>query len=185
MVSIQQKMKAIDEAPLIQIINKMQAILTTSAGRDKLCRIVQYFLMAMLPSIKAKGRDELYIRLNKFKTQMSLTRKLLRFGKELPLITNIHNNIAQNKQSPVRMLVWKILNDLALALYFFTDHPLYLHATTFWRYSPGFIEKCDYVNNIFWLLNCLLDIVVSIEEILHQKKQLKKITTSDDPQAKQ
>lgn len=73
------------------------------------------------------------------------------------------------------MILYKILNDLALTIYFFTDHPLYLNSVGFWKYSPAFVKKCDFINNIFWLLNCLFDIVVTIEEINYQKKQIKRV----------
>mmetsp|Transcript_14099 Transcript_14099/g.17797 ORF Transcript_14099/g.17797 Transcript_14099/m.17797 type:complete len:148 (+) Transcript_14099:245-688(+) len=145
----------------------MITIINSGAGRDKMCRVIQYSIMALLPMLKARGAhfNELSDRLGKLKSSMSATRKVLRFGKEIPLITNIRNNLAKHEVSPVRMMLYKVLNDLALGLYFFTDHPLYLHSTGFWKYSPAFMKKCDYINNIFWLLNCLFDIVVTIEEI--------------------
>ena len=170
-------MKKIEKSPIITLFEKIQNIITSGVGRDKMCRVIQYFIMAILPILKSRGAhfNELNERLGKLKSNMSMTRKVLRFGKEFPLITNIRNNLAKHEISPVRMILYKVLNDLALTVYFFTDHPLYLHNVGFWKYSPTFIKKCDFINNIFWLLNCLFDIVVTIEEINYQKKQMKKL----------
>ena len=63
------------------------------------------------------------------------------------------------------MILYRILSDLTLILYFFTDHPLYLNTIGFWKFSPSFIKNCDYINNVFWLLSSLFDIVVTIVEI--------------------
>ena len=55
--------------------------------------------MAMLPILKARGAhfNELNDRLGKLKSSMSATRKVLRFGKEFPLIVNIRNNLAKHE----------------------------------------------------------------------------------------
>ena len=73
------------------------------------------------------------------------------------------------------MILYRILSDFTLILYFFTDHPLYLHNVGFWKYSPKFIKNCDYINNVFWLLSSLFDIVCTVVEINYLQKQIKKV----------
>ena len=73
------------------------------------------------------------------------------------------------------MILYRILSDLTLILYFFTDHPLYLHSVGFWKYSPSFVNNCDYINNLFWLLSSLFDIVCTVVEINHLQKQIKRV----------
>ena len=125
--------------------------------------------MALLPLMKARGAhfNELIARLGKLKSSMSMTRKVLRFGKEIPLITGIRNRLATHEVSPQRMILYRVLSDLTLILYFFTDHPLYLHNVGFWKYSPEFMKNCDYINNLFWLVSSLFDIVCTVVEINH------------------
>jgi hypothetical protein len=81
--------------PIIEIFEKMTVIINSGLGRDKCCRIIQYFIMGILPSLTAKGAhySSLVQRLSKLKTSMSQTRKVLRFGKEIPLITGIHSRL--------------------------------------------------------------------------------------------
>ena len=77
----------------------MQNIISSGAGRDKSCRVIQYFIMALLPILKSRGAhfNELSERLGKLKGSMSATRKVLRFGKEFPLICNIRNNLTKHE----------------------------------------------------------------------------------------
>ena len=65
------------------------------------------------------------------------------------------------------MILYKILSDLTLILYFMTDHPLYLHNVGFRKFSPEFIKNMDYINNLFWLLSSVFDIMVTVVEISH------------------
>jgi len=58
---------------------------------------------------------------------MSQTRKVMRFGLEIPLIKGIRERLIQHEKSPVRMIFWKTISDISLILYFFTDHPMYFN----------------------------------------------------------
>lgn len=164
--------KEAEKSPLILLLEKMINIINTGAGRDKTCRIIQYSIMAFLPLLKARGAhfNELVVRLSKLKSSMSMTRKVLRFGKEIPLITGMRNKLADHEVSPQRMITYKMLSDFTLILYFFTDHPLYFHNVGLWKYSNSFMDKCDYINNVFWLVSSLFDIVVTVAEINYLRR---------------
>ncbi len=56
---------------------------------------------------------------------MSLTRKVLRFGKPLPLVKAIMDRFKQHQKNPVRNITLRTISDISLILYFLTDHPLY------------------------------------------------------------
>lgn len=77
------------------VFKSLQSIINSGAGRDKSCRIIQYFLMGVIPSLQARGAHygNLIARLNKLKGSMSLSRKVFRFGKEIPLICGIRSRI--------------------------------------------------------------------------------------------
>jgi hypothetical protein len=86
-------------------------------------------LKFFLPIIATQGPAyiDLKERLEKLAGNMSLTRKVLRFGKPLSLVKSIMDRIKQHEKSPVRMVFWRTLSDISLILYFLTDHPLYFH----------------------------------------------------------
>jgi hypothetical protein len=79
---------------------------TSHAGREKCVRLVQYFLMFLIPFLKKKGAvyDSLVGQLGIMKGSMSLTRKLFRFGGYFPTIVNIIKRFKENQKSPVKML---------------------------------------------------------------------------------
>lgn len=167
------------KSPLIRILENLINMINSGVGRDKMCRIIQYTIMAFLPYMKARGAhmNELVGRLSKLKSSMSMTRKVLRFGKEIPLITGIRNKLALHEVTPQRAIFYRVLSDLTLILYFFTDHPLYLHNVGFWKYSKKFNDNCDYINNVFWLVSSLFDIVCTVVEIQYLNKQIKKMAS--------
>ena len=74
------------------------------------------------------------------------------------------------------MMLYKMLSDFTLALYFFTDHPLYFHKVGLWQYSPSFMKNCDYINNVFWLLSSLFDMAVGVAEINHLHREIAKVS---------
>jgi hypothetical protein len=67
------------------------------------------------------------------------------------------------------MIFWRTVSDLALILYFFTDHPLYLNGIGFVKYEKNFLSNIDYINNVFWLINSVLDIVVTVADMQHMQ----------------
>lgn len=109
---------------------------------------------------------------------MSQTRKVLRFGKEVPLITGIRNRLIAHEKSPQKMVFWRTISDISLILYFFTDHPLYFNGIGFWKYEANFISNMDYINNVFWLINSVLDIVVTMADINDIQAQIKSLVSN-------
>lgn len=106
---------------------------------------------------------------------MSQTRKVLRFGKEIPLITGINSRLQAHQKSPQRMILTRTISDIALILYFFTDHPLYFNGIGFRTYEKTFLNNLDYINNVFWLANSVLDIVVTLADMQHLQTELKSL----------
>ena len=73
-------------------MEKVTPVLTTHAGREKCVRIIQYFLMFLIPTIKnmqVQGFKRLIEKLGIIKSNMSLTRKVLRFGMQIPILLGI------------------------------------------------------------------------------------------------
>lgn len=164
-------------ARVIEIFDKMTYIINSGIGRDKCCRIIQYAIMGLIPTMQAKGAhyNDIVTRLSKLRVSMSQTRKVLRFGKEIPLITGIRNRLIAHEKTPQRMVFWRTISDIALILYFFTDHPLYFNGIGFWTYDKAFLSNMDYINNVFWLINSVLDIVVTIADMQHLQTTIKSL----------
>jgi hypothetical protein len=56
---------------------------------------------------------------------MSLTRRVLRFGKPIPVIKDILDRFKEHEKRPVRSIFWKTVSDILLIIYYLSDHPLY------------------------------------------------------------
>lgn len=109
------------------LIENSLKLINTQLGRDKTCRFVQYFIKFIVPMIAARGAqyNDTKDRLEKLQSNMSLTRKVLRFGKPLPLVKQIMDRFNSHTKSPVRNVFLRTIADIALIMYFVTDHPLY------------------------------------------------------------
>lgn len=139
--------------------------------------------MFLIPIVDSSGahRQDLVQRLSKLKGSMSATRKVLRWGKELPLIVSIRNRLQEHSKSPVRSVFLKTMDNISLALYFFTDHPLYLHSIGFWKLDPAFYKKMDFINNFFWLLQMLFDTATTLVEMGHLQKKIQALVSNIPP----
>ena len=72
------------------------------------------------------------------------------------------------------MIEYRTLSDLALILYFATDHPLYFHNIGIWKYSNSFMKNCSFINNVFWLVSSIFDMMVTVVEISHVQSEISK-----------
>mmetsp|Transcript_40374 Transcript_40374/g.29748 ORF Transcript_40374/g.29748 Transcript_40374/m.29748 type:complete len:156 (+) Transcript_40374:1-468(+) len=149
------------------VLEKSVKLINTKLGRDKTCRIIQYFIKFLLPILQAQGPRYLDLkeRLEKLASNMSMTRKVLRFGSPIPLIIGMMSRMKENEQKPVRMFFWRTVSDFMLILYYLTDHPLYFQKVGFAKFDSAFIQLLDKWNNIFWLLNSLLDLMCDIVDL--------------------
>lgn len=106
---------------------------------------------------------------------MSLTRKVLRFGKPLPLIKTIIDRFHAHEKAPVRNIFLRTIADICLALYFLTDHPLYFQKIGFVKMDKSWVDFIDYWNNIFWLIEAVLDVYCDIQDFIHMTKEQQKL----------
>ena len=137
-----------------------------------MCRFVQYFIKFALPTLESQGeRYSLFItKLKKLEGNMSLTRKVLRFGKQLPLLRSI---ITRARNHNERVIFWRSVSDLAQIIYCTLDHPLYMQKVGFIKFkNPQIIEKLERIKNILRLLSRVIDILVLIVELYYIQKEI-------------
>ena len=83
--------------------------------------------MFIIPILAAKGEKyaDTKDKLDKLRANMSLTRKVLRFGKTFPLIKAIYDRFKLHEKKPVRNILLRTISDICLALYYVSDHPMF------------------------------------------------------------
>jgi peroxin-11C len=130
-----------------------------------------------VPIIAARGahHNETKEKLEKLASNMSLTRKVLRFGKPIPLVKNIIDRYADHQKKPVKNFALRTFSDIFLSLYFLTDHPLYFQRIGFVKMDKVLVDKIDYWNNIFWLLNAVLDIIADYFDLVYILDEINKL----------
>lgn len=160
-------------------------IINTQLGRDKVtkfstlsftqtCRLVQYFLKFVIPFLQAGGTKyaDLVSRLSPLATNMSTTRKVLRFGKPIPLIKTIMDRLHENSKRPVKLWFWRTISDISLIFYFLTDHPLYFQRIGLIKLDKKTVDRIDYINNVFWLLNAVFDLICDLIEVIEINQEI-------------
>ena len=104
---------------------------------------------------------------------MSLTRKVLRFGKPLPLVKAIIDRFKTHEKSPVRNILLRTLSDFFLILYFISDHPLYFQRIGVLKMDKSWVDFIDYWNNIYWLLEAVIDIYCDLVDLYYLDLDIK------------
>lgn len=66
-------------------IERTARFFLTDSGRDKLCRLIQYTLVMVLPFLREAGMLELAMQLDVVRSNMSFVRMAMRFEKPYPL----------------------------------------------------------------------------------------------------
>lgn len=106
---------------------------------------------------------------------MSLTRKVLRFGKPIPLIKSIMDRFKEHEKKPIRNVFVRTLSDIFLMLYFATDHPLYFQKIGMVNMDKSLLNNIDYINNVFWLLNAVFDLYADLVDLYYIDLEIKKL----------
>ena len=97
--------------------------------------------------------DRLVAKIMLIKANMSLTRKVFRFGGEIPSLLSIINRLKQHSVKPVKMLFFQTLNDILNILYVLTDHPLYLVKVGFIKnWAPAKVKALSWWSDFIWFV---------------------------------
>jgi len=67
----------------------------------------------------------------------------------------------------VRNILLRTLSDIFLALYFLSDHPLYFQRIGFIKMDKAWVDFIDYWNNIYWLLEAMIDIYCDLVDLYY------------------
>ena len=148
-------------------LTKLSPLFSTHAGREKLVRFLQYFFMFWIPTLERRKRklietsgqahneqmETLIRKMGIIKGSMGMTRKVMRFGAQIPMLVNIIRRLRSHKQNPVKMLFAQTMADVFGMLYFLFDHPLYFTNTGFIKsWSEEDKKRCGWWSEFWWLL---------------------------------
>jgi hypothetical protein len=98
---------------------------------------------------------------------MGMTRKVLRFGRSLPVLKQLMDRIKLHEKKPVRMIFFRTISDLLLAIYYLSDHPIFLYKVGIYRGEKSFVDRIEWWSDFIWLIESIIDVVCDIVELFH------------------
>ena len=129
--------------------------------------------MFLSPVLKDIGMVEVAGQLDIIRSSMSFVRMAMRFEKPYPLLKRIA--FRHSSDQPVHfqdhdpLAALRTISDLSLFFFYVSDHPLFLNKLGYLPMSLGTLQGIDYLNNIFWLGNTVLEIAIELLEVLRMR----------------
>lgn len=135
--------------------DKLPLFFAKSKGVDRLLRFLQY---------SSKVVDILGItkRFLKMSAQLSIARKFLRIGAPLALILRVIRRVQGEALTLLKSC--ETLAEIALILYFFSDHMLLLHKLGLYKFSS--LDPIEFLGNWSSLIDSVLSLLVSTVDLL-------------------
>ena len=94
------------------------------------------------------------------------------------MVKNILDRFKAHEKSPVRNILLRTISDVFLLLYFVSDHPLYFQRIGFIKMEKSTLDMIDWWNNIYWLVEALIDIYCDCVDLYHVDNEIKQTVTS-------
>ncbi|KAF5375294.1 hypothetical protein D9758_000156 [Tetrapyrgos nigripes] len=130
---------------------------STTLGRDKAYRAIQYFARFYTWYLLSRGDKQTAARWNALKSHLATARKLLRLGKPLEHLQAALR--ASMASGPPTEQIATIARQLSYFGYLSTDAFIWANAVKFWSLNPETAAQVSKISNRFWLAGILFSIV--------------------------
>ncbi|TFK57145.1 peroxisomal biogenesis factor 11 [Heliocybe sulcata] len=131
---------------------------STTLGRDKLYRAVQYFARFLAWFFLSRGNKEQAARWNALKSHLALGRKLMRLGKPMEHLQAALRALQVYSAQETGEQITTIGRQLAYFGYLTYDAIVWANAVKFITLKPDTAQKVNKTSNRFWLAGILLSI---------------------------
>ncbi|KAL4468681.1 hypothetical protein ABPG74_005184 [Tetrahymena malaccensis] len=181
------------------VVQRMSQFLTTTQGRDKSCRLIQYIAMLVSSVMKQRlkykkdgsKQYEKVLKMEKLGSTMLMTRKVLRLGKPatnlMQMIISIKKliNSQHNKPQETKfLLITKALKDFFLMSYYLCDHFVWLSKINIIT-KEAIAKKVETLGYCFWLAALIVIIGYEVEYLKNTAKLTQGMEwTGDEAQRK-
>lgn len=142
----------------------LSTILTTTSGRDKTGRWVQFCCKMMKWLLPMVHNDpEMIKTLGNLYGNMSMTRKVLRFGREYPTMKDFFANIPAEGLAGIGMeQFFNLLSKGAFCGYILADHMMYFQKIGLWKPDAQTLAKANVITEGLWLLETVANVILCI-----------------------
>ena len=160
-----------------EFLEKLAPFTNTHSGREKSIRFMQYFTSFLIPTLKSDSNSvkmkQILQKIDLLKSSMSMTRKVLRFGVEIPILINIIKRIKQHQKTSVKMIFIQTLSDFFGAMNYVFDHPLYFRKVgilTTW--SDEKYSLWSWYSDMCWFMQIICEFMLHIVSLKDMQVEL-------------
>ncbi|CDZ96761.1 Peroxisomal biogenesis protein (peroxin) [Phaffia rhodozyma] len=163
-------------------------VLSTTVGRDKLYRLIQYFARIVAWYLLRQGDKEGAIRWTGLKGGLTVGRKLMRVFKP---VEHLQLAIKATQAPPANLSssagkaaeierIAQVARQVAYAGYLTTDSVVYLQGIKFLNLNPDKFARTSKVSQRFWLAGILLSLISSAAGVVKVRKEAKRASLTVD-----
>jgi len=138
-----------------KVLNTLIFLFKSTFARDRMCRLVQYAARVALVLFPSETKYA------KLFASMESGRKILRFGRSIPVLLAIQNLSAEKKKAER----FRFISRSFLLCFLLLDHYRFLISAGLVHHEPSFVRKMDRVANAFWLGESVLEACAGIESL--------------------
>ncbi|KAK0465182.1 peroxisomal biogenesis factor 11 [Desarmillaria tabescens] len=143
---------------------------TTTLGRDKTYRAVQYFARFYTWYLLSRGEKDAAVPWNALKTHLGTARKLLRLGKPMEHLQAALRAVLSSSSAPEQITA--IARQLAYFGYLSLDGLVWASSIKFAQFKPETAQKIQRLSNRFWFTGIVFGLLNGIIKMLRIHKEL-------------
>ncbi|KAI0094615.1 peroxisomal biogenesis factor 11 [Irpex rosettiformis] len=158
------------------VVSESLKVWSTTVGRDKTYRAVQYFARFLAWFLLSKGEKINAARWNALKSHLALGRKLMRLGKPLEHLQSALK--ATTASGPAVEQLTTIGRQLAYFGYLSNDALVWANSVKFWNLKPSTAARVNKLANQFWLAGILFSITFGLLKSARISSEIKDLQSS-------
>jgi hypothetical protein len=161
----------------MQSIKKSLLFLEKVEGKEQLIRLAQYIAFFLQAVFKRTCYTSFTRKNQKLSGNLSIVRKVLRFGMPLVVLSNLASHIRIQSGKYL-----KILCDLLSLLFYTSDHLLYFYRVRLITLAKNTknMQIVDIVRNLAWVLFLVAKMIDNAMDVHKVQKKIQKLSISDD-----
>jgi len=160
------------------VVSQTLKVWSTTLGRDKTYRALQYFARFLAWYLIARGQHAPAAKYNALKSHLALARKLMRIGKPMEHL-QAALRAAQSTGPPAEQIL-TIARQLGYFAYLVYDALVWAHAVKVIAFAPETAAKVNKRANQFWFFGILFSLLHGITKgsrLTSEARELKKSRT--------
>ena len=144
-------------------------------GKEQLIRMTQYFWFLVHAVLKNTKYISLTRKAQKLSGNLSIVRKVLRFGMPLAVLLNIYYRLSSSRRK-----LLKLSGDFLSLLFYCSDHLLFLFRVRFILLEKNSkkLQYTDVIRNLSWVCYLIIKIIDTTTDIHKIQNKIQKLSST-------